>query len=92
MPFEDFVAGSGATLLQMAAVITADRSAAQDVVQAALERAFRNWERISQLEFPEAYVRRMVINEALTLHRRTKRIVLTDEVPEPSPVLTPAAG
>lgn len=85
MSFEDFVAGSGPGLLRLAAVITADRSAAQDVVQAALERAFRDWTRICGLDYPEAYVRRMVVNEALSLRRRAKRIVLTDEVPEPQP-------
>lgn len=83
--FETFVATAGNALLRVAAVITADRSAAQDVVQAALERAFRDWERICGLDYPEAYVRRMVVNEALSLRRRAKRIVLSDEVPEPQP-------
>lgn len=83
--FERFVAASGNGLLRAAAVITADRNAAQDVVQAALERAFRDWERICGLDHPEAYVRRMVVNEALSLRRRAKRIVLTDDVPEPRP-------
>ncbi|HEU5007537.1 MAG TPA: SigE family RNA polymerase sigma factor [Jatrophihabitantaceae bacterium] len=83
--FETFIATAGNALLRVATVITADPAAAQDVVQAALERAFRHWGRIAGLDYPEAYVRRMVVNEALSLRRRAKRIVLTDEVPEPAP-------
>jgi RNA polymerase sigma-70 factor (sigma-E family) len=83
VPFEGFVAAAGDGLLRLATVVTADRSTAQDVVQAVLERAFRDWERISALEFRDTYVRRMVVNEALTLRRRARRIVLTDHVPEP---------
>ena len=80
--FEDFVAGSAGGLLRLANVVTADPGVAQDVVQAVLERAFRNWGRIASLEYPDAYVRRMVTNEALSLRRRARRIVLTDDVPE----------
>jgi len=82
-PFEGYVATAGDVLLRLAMVLTAERSAAQDVVQSVFERAFRDWERISRLEHREAYVRRMITNEALSLHRRARRIVLTDVVPEP---------
>jgi len=80
--FEQFVATSAQGLLRLATVLTAEPSAAQDVVQAVLERAFRDWMRISTLQYREAYVRRMITNEALTLRRRARRIVLTDAVPE----------
>ena len=80
--FEEFVAAAGGGLLRLASVVTADPGAAQDVVQAVLERAFRDWERISGLDYRDAYVRRMVTNEALSLRRRARRIVLTDQVPE----------
>jgi len=81
-PFEEFVAATAGGLLRLATVTTADPGTAQDVVQTVLERAFRGWGRISGLEHREAYVRRMVVNEALTLRRRAKRIVLTDDVPD----------
>ena len=80
--FEQFVATNARALLRLATVLTADPSAAQDVVQAVLERAFRDWARISTLQHRDAYVRRMITNEALTLRRRARRIVLTDAVPE----------
>jgi RNA polymerase sigma-70 factor (sigma-E family) len=82
LPFEDFVSVAAGFLLRLATVVTADPSAAQDVVQSVLERAFRDWTRISALEHRDAYLRRMVINEALSLRRRARRIVLTDEVPD----------
>ena len=81
-PFEEFVAATAGGLLRLATVTTADAGTAQDVVQTVLERTFRGWGRISGLEHPEAYVRRMVVNEAVNLRRRAKRIVLTDEVPD----------
>lgn len=80
--FEQFVGAVGPGLLRLAGVVTADSSSAQDVVQAVLERAFRDWQRISSLDYREAYVRRMVVNEALSLRRRARRIVLTDQLPE----------
>ena len=81
-PFEEFVAGTADALLRLATVVTADPSAAQDVVQSVLERLFRDWARIAGLEHRDAYVRRMITNEALTLRRRARRIVLTDAVPD----------
>jgi len=72
-------------LLRVATLITADPATAQDVVQSVFERAFRDWDRISRLENPGAYVRRMVTNEAISSRRRGRRIVLTDEPPEPAP-------
>lgn len=78
--FEGFVEQSAAGLLRLASVVTADRATAQDVVQSVLERAFRDWSRIGSLDNPEAYVRRMVTNEAISTSRRMSRIVLTDSV------------
>ncbi len=82
VPFDDFVRVTAGVLLRLATVVTADPSTAQDVVQSVLERAFRDWTRISALEYRDAYVRRMITNEALSLRRRAKRIVLTEEVPD----------
>jgi len=83
-PFELYVGRAGGALLRLAMVLTGDRSGAQDVVQSVLERAFCDWDRISALEHRDAYVRRMITNEALSLRRRGRRIVLTDVVPEPA--------
>ena len=58
------------SLLRYAVVLTGDRDFAQDVVQEALARAHVRWRRISDSASPEAYVRRMVLNEYLSWRRR----------------------
>jgi DNA-directed RNA polymerase specialized sigma24 family protein len=45
------------------AVLTGDRALAEDVVQEVLIRAHGRWEVIARLDRPEAYVRKMIVNE-----------------------------
>lgn len=72
--FEEFALGVGATLTREAYLICGgDRAAAEDAVQEALTKAYVKWGHISRLDSPKAYVRRMVINECLTLRRRWRR-------------------
>jgi RNA polymerase sigma factor (sigma-70 family) len=49
--------------------LTGDRELAQDIVQEVLARAHVKWKKISGSQSPEAYVRRMVINEYLSWRR-----------------------
>ncbi|MFI5495778.1 SigE family RNA polymerase sigma factor [Actinoplanes sp. NPDC051859] len=69
MTFEQFAAARLPTLLRYAVVLTGDREHAQDVVQEVLARTHVHWDRISQTDAPEAYVRRMVLNEFLSWRR-----------------------
>lgn len=46
MRFEEFAAGLLPGLLRYAMVLTADRELAQDVVQDAMLKAHRNWDRV----------------------------------------------
>ena len=80
MTFEDFVSARLRTLLQYAVVLTGDRELAQDVVQEALARAYLRWKRISRMDRPELYVRRMITNEFLSIRRR-KRFTLVGLIP-----------
>ncbi len=80
--FDGYVAAKGAGLLRHATVLTADPHAAADVVQTVLERAFHRWGRISAMEYPDAYVRRMIVNEAVSARRRVAWIVLSDRAAE----------
>ena len=57
------------SLLRYAVVLTGDRDLAQDIVQEVLARTHVRWGRISGSESPEAYVRRMVLNEYLSWRR-----------------------
>jgi RNA polymerase sigma-70 factor (sigma-E family) len=67
--FEEFATARLPSLLRYAVVLTGDRDLAQDVVQEVLARAQLRWRRISDADSPEAYVRRMVLNEYLSWRR-----------------------
>jgi RNA polymerase sigma-70 factor (sigma-E family) len=75
MTFEEWATGRLGAMLRFAAVLTGDRALAEDVVQEALIRAHRRWEAIARLDRPEAYIRKMVVNEYLSWRRRSWRLV-----------------
>ncbi len=75
MTFEEFAAARLPAVLRFAAVLTGDRSLAEDVVQEVLIRASRRWEAIAGLDRPEAYVRKMIVNEYVSWRRRSWRLV-----------------
>jgi RNA polymerase sigma-70 factor (sigma-E family) len=76
--FEEFVAARSAALFRTAVLLTGNRQDAQDLVQSALERACRHWDRVATAEQPEAYVRRILVNSLKDRWRLGRRIV---EVP-----------
>jgi RNA polymerase sigma-70 factor (sigma-E family) len=80
--FTEFVDARLRALLRYATVVTCDPDLAEDVVQEVLLRAQQRWERISRTEQPEAYVKRMVLNEFLSWRRRlaSRVLPLRDEV------------
>lgn len=61
--FTAYVHARQEALLRFAFLVTADAEAAKDLVQSALTKAFLRWDRISTLEAPDAYVRRIIVNE-----------------------------
>lgn len=72
--FDAFVVARSAALLRLAhLLLAADPSSAEDVLQTVLERVYRHWRRISALDDPEAYVRRMVVNAAVDGLRARRR-------------------
>ncbi|HSZ47318.1 MAG TPA: SigE family RNA polymerase sigma factor [Streptosporangiaceae bacterium] len=75
MTFEEFAAARLGAVLRFAAVLTGDRALAEDVVQEVLIRAYGRWEVIARLDRPEAYVRKMIVNEYLSWRRRSWRLV-----------------
>jgi RNA polymerase sigma-70 factor (sigma-E family) len=68
--FEQFVAARLALLLRYATVVSCDPHLAEDIVQEVLLRVQPRWARIVRLARPEAYVKRMVLNEFLSWRRR----------------------
>jgi RNA polymerase sigma-70 factor (sigma-E family) len=80
--FEEFVRVRLPSLLRFAVVLTGDRTVAEDVVQDVLVKARGRWRRIVALEMPEAYVRRMVVNEFVSFRRRWWRLIPSPVVPQ----------
>jgi RNA polymerase sigma factor (sigma-70 family) len=71
--FEEFLAAELTALGRFAAVLTGDRQLAHDVLTDALMLASARWSRIADMEYPTAYVRRIVVTTFLTDRRRAAR-------------------
>ena len=71
--FDDWAEARAATLLRFAYLVTGSQHAAEDAVQSALERACRRWIRVRRADDPDAYVRRMIVNEHVSAWRRARR-------------------
>jgi RNA polymerase sigma-70 factor (sigma-E family) len=82
--YDDFYAALWPRLVRTAYAVAGDLGVAEDAVQTAFAKAYRSWRRISRLEAPEAYVRRMAINEVLNDRRlaRRRHEVTTAEPPD----------
>lgn len=57
-------------LVAAVTAIVGDRHRAEEIVQVAFERCFRRWNRVAKLDRPGAWVRRVAINEAISVLRR----------------------
>jgi RNA polymerase sigma-70 factor (sigma-E family) len=73
LDFGDYVARQRPALMRFATVLTGQTWLADDLVSDVLGRAFERWDRISSMAEPNAYVRRMIVNEHLSWHRRLAR-------------------
>jgi RNA polymerase sigma-70 factor (sigma-E family) len=84
--FEEFVAVRLPALLRQATVLTGDPHAAEDVVQDVLVKAHTRWDRIGELDSPEAYLRRMLVNELVSTRRRVLARIRRErgQLPEPA--------
>lgn len=71
--FDAFVAARGEALVRVARRLLRDPHDAEDVVQDVLVKAHRHWGRIVDRDSPDAYVRRMLVNEATSFWRRAVR-------------------
>lgn len=81
--FEQFVLARTPVLLRFAFVLTADMALAEDLLQEALLKTHRRWQRVCETDRPEAYLRRVVINEYLSWRRlRRNSEAPIDHVPD----------
>src|SRR6516162_350892 len=79
MTFDEFAGARLPAVLRFATALTGDPDLAKDLVQEVLIRASGRWREIGQLDRPEAYVRKMVVNEYLSWRRRSWRLIPSGE-------------
>jgi DNA-directed RNA polymerase specialized sigma24 family protein len=70
--FEAFVSARSGDLLRTAVLLTHDRGHAEDLLHAALVKAYRRWRRITA-DDPYPYVRRILVNDATSRRRAHPR-------------------
>ena len=75
--FDRFVAEATEGLLRTAYLIVGDLHEAEDLVQETLFKVAKRWPKVSRMDYPVAYARRIVVNLALCgspkrLRRRTE--------------------
>jgi RNA polymerase sigma-70 factor (sigma-E family) len=89
MTFDEFAGARLQAVLRFATALTGDPHLAKDLVQEVLIRVSGRWQEIGQLDRPEAYIRKMVVNEYLSWRRRSWRLIpsgMTSYLPgRPSP-------
>ncbi|MFB9311472.1 SigE family RNA polymerase sigma factor [Nocardioides plantarum] len=68
--FEEYAVARGPWLQRVAFLLSGDAHLAQDLAQSTLVQAHRSWKRVQAADDPNAYVRRILVNELRTLQRR----------------------
>ncbi|WP_375424533.1 SigE family RNA polymerase sigma factor [uncultured Friedmanniella sp.] len=70
-------------LLRFATVLCGGPDPAEEVLQDVVVKAHARWGRIRDLDHPQAYLRRMIVNEHLSWRRKWSRLVPQAELREP---------
>lgn len=86
--FDSFFRSEYRSMLGIALALAKDTAEAEDLVQEAFISAHKRWDRVSQYDSPRAWVRRVLINKATSLHRRLSaelKAVGRIGPPEPAP-------
>jgi RNA polymerase sigma-70 factor (ECF subfamily) len=71
--FDDFYTDEYRRLVPVIAALLGDRAGAEDVVQEALVEAQRRWATVEEFDKPGAWVRRVALNRASNVRRRSGR-------------------
>jgi RNA polymerase sigma-70 factor, ECF subfamily len=89
--FDEFYDATAMRLVRHAYALTGNISDAQDIAQEAFARAWQRWDSVRRFESPEAWVRRVVTNLAISRFRRDRiaraaaRYLIAADVPAISP-------
>jgi RNA polymerase sigma-70 factor (sigma-E family) len=71
--FTAWVRARQKSFARFAYLLTGDPYSAEDLVQAALAKTYAHWDRVRGVGAPEAYVRKIMVNEHTTWWRRAWR-------------------
>lgn len=85
MEFEEYAAARWPVLFRTALLLTGNPTEAEDLAQTTLVKVFAGWPKVSRADSPDAYVRRMLVNELTSDRRRGARRAA---IPVPPPVDT----
>lgn len=83
MTFEEWFGAQLPRLLRFTTVLCGGPDPAEEVLQDVAIKAMRRWDTLRDLEHPEAYLRRMIVNEHLSWRRKWARLVPQAELHEP---------
>jgi RNA polymerase sigma-70 factor (sigma-E family) len=89
--FGEFMRNRASLLHQSAYLLCGDWHLAHDLVQDTLVKAYQHWPRVRQADSPDAYVRRILLNEARGRWRRRERTVPVSRFPEEREPVAPDA-
>ncbi|MEV7428261.1 SigE family RNA polymerase sigma factor [Nocardioides sp. NPDC092400] len=67
--YDEFFRASWPRLYRTTLFVAGDAAAAEDALQSAFAKAYAGWRRVAAADDPEAYVRRMAVNEVLGSRR-----------------------
>ncbi len=92
--FAAYMSARQASLLRTAYLISGDSHTAEDLVQTALAKLYLSWDKVTQRDSIDGYVRRIIVNEHNSLWRRPwkRRESSTDQLPERTEAHRGAAG
>lgn len=71
--FGEFASSRASPLHRSAYLLCGDWHLAEDLVQDTLVKTYQHWSRVSRADNPDAYVRRILLNEARQRWRRRER-------------------
>jgi RNA polymerase sigma-70 factor (sigma-E family) len=78
--FREFVRSRAAPLHRAAYLLCGDWHLADDLVQEALAKTFRHWRRVQLADSPDAYVRRILVNEVNRYFQRHRHVLAPIDV------------
>ena len=84
MTFEEWFGTQLPRLLRFTTVLCGGPDPAEEVLQDVALKAHRRWDTLKDLDHPEAYLRRMIVNEHLSWRRKWARLVPQAELREPA--------